>query len=154
MLLYTCEISAGKLSVCQDLGISIMTMRYEDIPSFKIRVICYQVNIFCKYIFFLTWGYFLPSYSITDWGLHWCQFLKKKKKGCFCTIPIILALMRLSRGGARVHYQLALNRKVLCLKLTQRNKKQSLTMSAWVFVIKYVQRNNFEKWMLNKYKMS
>lgn len=154
MLLDTCEISTGKLSVCQDLGISIMTMRYEDIPSFKIRVICYQVNIFCKYIFFFDLGLFPPLLFY-----HWLRFtlmpiFKKEKKGCFCIIPIILALMRLSRGGARVHYQLALNRKVLCLKLTQRNKKQSLTMSAWVFVIKYVQRNNFEKWMLNKYKIS
>lgn len=105
-MLYTCEISAGKLSVCQDLGISIMTMRYEDIPSSKISIIRYQVNVFCKYIFFVL-GLFLPLYSITDWGLHWFQSLKKKKKGYFCTIPIILALMILSLGGARVYYQLS-----------------------------------------------
>lgn len=146
-------ISAGKLSVCQDLGISIMTMRYEDIPSSKISIIRYQVNVFCKYIFFEL-GLFLPLLFYHRLRFTLIPIFKKEKKCYFCTIPIILALMILSLGGARVYYQLVPKRKVLCLKWTQRNKKQSLTMSAWNFIIKYVHRNNCEKWILYRYKIS
>lgn len=81
-LLYTCEISAGKLSVCQDLGISIMTMRYEDIPSSKISIIRYQVNVFCKYIFFEV-GLFLPLLFYHRLRFTLIPIFKKEKKMLF-----------------------------------------------------------------------